>query len=1008
MLIASPVVVGRDDELARIDAALASVGRGGGRALFLLGEAGIGKSRLAAECAYRAFTGGLAVLRGRSGAAAGGAVPFRPIAEALLSLFRVSGPPQDPDLAPYRSALAGMLPEWRATPAERPAGPASLIETAEAVLRLLASVSADLTRHRAPGCLLVLEDLHDADAETLAVVEYLCDNIGGLPILLLATLRPEAGPAAALARALGGRRAADLGELRRLTDAEVRTMAEAALAAAAFAVPPPSAGTYLQDPAQPPGAARPLPAGLAERLARDAEGIPFVVEELLSGMVGAEVLRRGRAGGWEVHGDAAIDVPRTVVHSVAQRVARLSPPARTLLNTAAVLGRRFSLPVLQRVTGLSDRDLLTHLRAGIDAQLVSPSGPVADWYEFRHALTADALLAELLPTERAVIARQAAEAIEQAYPGLPGEWCHRVAALRLTAGDPRAAARRYAEAGRAALGDGAVDSAITLLERAQDLLSGPEHAAQRAPVVQQLVFTLVETGRLDRALALADELPETGPGALDDASSAALESRLAWAAVTAARYDDATARMHRVRALLGRFDSAAVQPAVDVVEAHLALADAATDRADRVAAAERLARRAASGAERAGLPEIACQAWQFLALLERRHGFDRADACLERGLAIATEHRLPTWRIQTLLRLGTNDFMRSGSSALLERAHRAALDHGALVLMHNAEATLAMQAVLRADYPAARRLTDRCAPAAARLGNADIHRFALLTRATLAAHQGRRRDMERALADFRRGGGEQSLQVPLVFGSRAMCALLHEERDQALRELDLALGWEEQHPSVFYLNGRHGLRPLLRALSGRADRAEHDAAAADPAAGLRWNRQFERLALAVHEGRAGRPERAVAAVEEAYEAARPFPMALMLGRRLAAEAALADGWGEPVAWLRAAEAYFHDAAVPAVAGACRGLLRKAGATVPQRRGGTAGVPPHLRRQGLTAREYEVFVLLVSRPGNQEIAEKLFISARTVEKHVASLLAKTGLPHRSALCDYAADSAAHAG
>ncbi len=989
MLIASPVVIGRDDQLGLLDAALESARQGRGGAVFLLGEAGIGKSRLAAECSYRAFTAGLAVLRGRSGAT-GGAMPFRPIAEALLSLFRVSGPPQDPELAPYRSALAGMLPEWRG--GERPGEPPALIETAEAVLRVLASVGTDLTRHHSPGCLLVLEDLHDADPDTLAVVEYLCDNIAGLPVLLLATLRPEAGPAGELARAVSSRRDAVLSEVPPLSTDQVRAMAEAALAAVA--------------PQPGPRSTRTLPDTVAERLARDAEGIPFVVEELLSGMIGADVLCRGPGGDWQVRGDPAIDVPTTVVHSVAQRVSRLSPVGRTLLNTAAVLGRRFALPVLKLVTGLNDRDLLVHLRAGIDAQLISPSGPVADWYEFRHALTADALLAALLPTERADIAGQAAEAIERSHPDLDGQWRHQVAELRLAAGDPRAAALHYAEAGRDALRDGAVDTAVSMLERAQDLLGGPDHVEQRTPVVERLVFALVETGRLDRALMLADTLPETGPGALDAPGGAALHSRLAWAAVTAARYDDATARMHTVRSLLGRFDGAALRPAVDVVEAHLVLADPATEAADRVARAERLARQATEQAEQAGLPEVACQAWQLLALLERRHGFDAANACLERALALATEHHLPTWRIGLLLRLGTNDFMRSGSSELLERAHRAALGRGALVQMHNAEATLAMQAVLRADFARAQELTDRCGPATARLRNADVHRFVLLTRAMLGAHQGNKRAMDRALADFRRGGGEESLHVPVMFGSRAVCALLQEDRQRALAEFQRALEWELRHPSVFYLNGLHGLRPLLRALSGDADRAEHDAVATDPAASLRWNLQFERLGLAVHEGRAGNRDRAEAAAEQAWEAAQPFPMAFALGRRLVAEAALADGWGDPVTWLRGAETYFHDASVPAVASACRELLRQAGATVPQRRGGTSNVPPLLRRQGLTAREYEVFVLLVSRPGNQEIAEKLFISARTVEKHVASLLAKTGQPHRTALCDYATELTAH--
>ncbi|GAA1951892.1 ATP-binding protein [Kitasatospora viridis] len=977
MLISSPVVVGRGDELALLDDSLAAARQGEGRAVFLLGEAGIGKSRLAAECAYRAFSGGQAVLRGRA-ATSGVTMPFRPIAEALLSHFRLGGPPQLPELAPYRSALGSLLPEWRAA---EPAGEApSLFETAEAVLRLLLAISRDLTQHRGPGCLLVIEDLHDAEAETLAVVEYLCDNLRGLPVCLLVTLRPHAHQAGELARTAALRRTAVLTELRPLTGDEVRTMAAAALAV---------------DDGQ-------LPAAVADRLVRDGEGNPFVVEELLGGMVSAGVLRRGPVGDWQVDGDLGIDVPTTVVHSVAQRAAGLSPAGRAMLDTAAVLGRRFSLPVLKLVTGLEDRDLLVHLRAGIDAQLISPSGPVGDWYEFRHALTAEALLAQLLPAERAAIASQAADAVERAHPGLPGEWCPQVAALRLTAGDTRAAALHFAEAGRAALAGGAVNSAVSLLEQAHGLLTGPAEAADRSRVAEQLAYTLIETGQLDRATGLVETLPAAGAGVLGTGRDLALHTRLAWAAVTAGRYEEAAARVQYVRSRLGGFISATHTPAVDVVEAYLVFAGVEGPDTDRAAEAERLARRAAAGAERVGLAEVACQAWDLLALFERRYGFDRADACLERGLALATEHGLTGWQVTLLIRLGANEFLRSGSCDRLQRAHRAALSHGALVLMHSAEATLAIQAVLRGEYATARELTDGCVEATARLRNADNHQLVLLTRAALAAHQGRRREMDRELAEFRRWDGERSLQLPLVFGSRAVCALLEEDRAQALDELDRALAWEDRNPSVFYLSGRYGLRPLLRALTGQADAAEHEQAAAHPAAMLPWNRQFERLAHAVHEGRAGRTAAARAAVAEAGRVGAPFLMARRLGLRLVAEAALADGWGEPVEWLRGAEEYFHAGAVPAVAVACRELLRRAGAGVPQRRTGTEAVPAELRRRGLTAREYDVFLLLLHRLGNQEIAQRLFISPRTVEKHVASLLAKTGCPHRAALCDHAAE------
>lgn len=315
---------------------------------------------------------------------------------------------------------------------------------------------------------------------------------------------------------------------------------------------------------------------------------------------------------------------------------------------------------------------------------------------------------------------------------------------------------------------------------------------------------------------------------------------------------------------------------------------------------------------------------------------------------------------------------------------------------------MASQAVFRGEYATARALTDRCAGATARLRHVDNHQYVLLTRAALAAHQGRRREMEQELAEFYRWDGNRSLKMPLVFGHcRAMCSLLEEDRVQALVELDNARAWEDENPTVFYFNGRYGLGPLLQVLTRRTTEAEHELVLADPGTGLLWNRQFERLAYAVHQGRAGRGEAAMRAVAQAREASAPFLMARHLGLRLVAEAALADGWGDPVPWLRTAEEYFHGAGVPAVASACRDLLRRAGATVPQRRSGSDRVPPELRRQGLTAREYEVLLLLGPRLGNQEIAGRLYISPRTVEKHVASLLTKTGQAHRAALCDYAA-------
>src|SRR5882757_9967173 len=111
VIVPAPRMVGRDDELRQLHAAVDNGHHGRGGTTFVLGEAGIGKSRLAIEAAERARQLGMRVLRGRA-SALGPAVPFRAISEALFSVSRSGRLPVDRELAPYRSALARLLPEW--------------------------------------------------------------------------------------------------------------------------------------------------------------------------------------------------------------------------------------------------------------------------------------------------------------------------------------------------------------------------------------------------------------------------------------------------------------------------------------------------------------------------------------------------------------------------------------------------------------------------------------------------------------------------------------------------------------------------------------------------------------------------------------------------------------------------------------------------------------------------------------------------------------------------------
>ncbi|MFG2820082.1 AAA family ATPase [Kitasatospora sp. NPDC048365] len=957
----APYVVGRDLQLSHLQGALADARKRRGGVVFLVGEAGIGKSRLAAEAVGTAFDADMRVLRGRS-STTGPTVPFRPLTEALMSLFRGGEPVDDSALGPYRTVLGRLIPDWNTGEHEN----SSMVILGEAVLRLLIGAAKDR------GLLLLLEDLHDADPETLAVVEYLVDNLEYTPVLLLATIRTEFCDALDLASAARRRGVGAMVDLPPLTRPQVRDMVAAQL------------GT---EPAQ-------VPEDALARLWDDSAGSPFLVEELLQSMISGGALVQG-TDGWRVVGDLRADVSSTLARGILRRIDRLGPQGLTLLSAAAVLGRRFPLTVLQKMTGIDDRSLLSHLHAGVAAQLVVPDEPSPDWYAFRHSLTVEALFTQLTPGARADLAGRAADAVQQLHPELPDAWCPLVAELRSEAGDHAEAGRLFAEAGRRALADGAIGSAVTLLDRAESLLTGCSDPAPRAEVLESLLPALAESGDFARAFALAEQLHALGGAGLGSARLAALHTRLAKVAHTAGRWADGNRQIAQAREVLAPDPDEAVAASVDVAAAYLALD---TPGADRTQQAEKLARSAAEAAERHDLPTVACQAWELLATVARERDPGEAHGMLERAMTTAERHQLPLRRMYAATRIGGNAWLLDGDRHGLLGARDEALRLGSATVVYTIDGIMILDSVLRGEFTTARDNAEECLATVRRLRLAPAVRYVLMARATCAAHLGDRTGMEQALASFAEWDGHGSQEEPLALGlARTFCALMEEDRALADRELRILADIERDNPSTYHLAGSHGLRLLLDVLSGEADRARH-ALTTDTASGrMRWNRQFTLLADAVLLGREGRPDAAAGAVDAALRLAEPYPTALHLGLRLVADAAHTDGWGDPVTWLRRAEHHFHQQEVPAVTGACRAALRRLGAPVHQHRTGTSRIPEELRAQGVTVREYEVFVVLADRLGNRDIAERLYISPRTVEKHIAALITKTGVANRAALC-----------
>jgi len=212
-----PTLIERDAEVHALDSGLDGAMNGEGGVLFLAGDAGVGKSRLAREATSLASARGFHVLIGRSTESVV-PVPFRPITEALMKVARAGVVPDDPQLAIHLPVLASLVPEW-SRPGDEQAEISPLI-LGEALIRLL-------TPSGSKGTLLVLEDLHWADPETLAIVEYLADNLADTSVLCLTTVRDtEPSPGLDLLRSVTARRAATSIQVTRLGDDAVRQMAQ--------------------------------------------------------------------------------------------------------------------------------------------------------------------------------------------------------------------------------------------------------------------------------------------------------------------------------------------------------------------------------------------------------------------------------------------------------------------------------------------------------------------------------------------------------------------------------------------------------------------------------------------------------------------------------------------------------------------------------------------------------------------------------------------------------------
>jgi hypothetical protein len=466
---------GRDEQLGRLLAAYEAAAAGATKVVTVLGEAGIGKTRLLQELAASARRRGALVLWGRCLEGAW-VPPYQAFAEAIAGYAAQAGAAGlRADLGPAAGPLARLVPGLGELLPDVPA--AEPLQPDEERLRLLDAAArflAGLSRHG--PVTLVLDDLQWADASTLLTLRHIARVSVGRRLLLVGAYRTgEVGPE--LVDALGALR----------TEADLTAVHLHGLAADPL-------GRMLGALA-----AAPVSAALTDTIRQETRGNPFFAREVLRHLLETQAVRPDADGA--LRGDLPLEaVPEGLRDVLRRRRARLTPGANRLLDVAAGFDGPFPFAVVAEVAELDDAAALAALDEVLDGGLVEPD-VAPERYQFGHALIRHAVHADLNPSRRLRLYRRLAHALEAAR------------AASTTHGAPPEVAALYH---RSAVLPGADAGVAPALEAAEQAAAAGAHGAAAA------------------FLGMACELAPSG-----DARLPRLRARLGLALAWSLRFDEA-------------------------------------------------------------------------------------------------------------------------------------------------------------------------------------------------------------------------------------------------------------------------------------------------------------------------------------------------------------------------------------------------------------------------------------------------------------------------------------
>ena len=608
------VLIGRSDERSRLEAALQQARLRSGSLVLVAGEAGVGKTRLVDHVCGES---GALVLWGR--ARQGAATPYGPVVSGLRALLRVDPQGLD-DCGPLRDQLALILPELGepAAQSDRP----TLFEAVSAALGHVA---------REEAIVLALDDLQWSDEATLELLPALAESVAELRLLIVATYRSDGLPRDHPLRRVRH-------ELRRSGRLDEITVAPLSPAETAELL-----SQLLQRPPAP---------SLLRAICDRTQGVPFFVEELARALLLTNALVAGRRG-LELAGGGEVPVPDTVRDAVLVGASDLSPEGRAAAEVAAVAGEEFDLALVAATS--SSAGLAELLGRALVTETASGRGA------FRHALTREALYADVPWIERRRLHVALAEALEDgggASIEIAGHW--------LAAREETRARGWLVDAAEASRRVHAHRDVARALRQALELWPATEAPDLRVEALESYAHSAELSGELTEAARGWREICAVRAEGGNRMACARAQRRLA--------------AVHELRGDRGAAFTAR-NAAAEAFAAEECLAEAAVERlamagymraSANYSASIELAVTAASDAGRAGRLDLRLRAFGLRGVAEAKGvDYERGLATVREGLAQALEHDLTEVSAELYQRLSmvlydSGDY--PGANEMLDRA----------------------------------------------------------------------------------------------------------------------------------------------------------------------------------------------------------------------------------------------------------------------------------------------------------------------------------------------------